>query len=318
MGKTMHNDDAAVTPAQYADPEVFPVPSITDFGNFEDYIADTEEIYDRRQKKFMEMGPGHKGLPEQAERCAEAGRAMIMAGAALFGWHAGNIDEKKKALEYFDKCKKDAGLREKNLKRHYELMEKVLDPDSAELFHLEDLVLESANFLFRTHNTQMRYVGLYLKDPEYMTPELQAEKKASAEVAKGMKMIPKGHYFLPARPFPPVRIPEGQRVPYPPEPFQHWKNLPIEDFYFDTEHDEFALPKGYVSKDGTIDDQSVVWNWEDRTVTMKFAGGEPVTWPFWKAKDTFDTLKESDWCGEYYLRLYEQWLNDIEPPGLRD
>ena len=133
-----------------------------------------------------------------------------------------------------------------------------------------------------------------------------------------MKRIPKGHYFLPARPFPPARIPEGEPVPYLPAPYAAWKNLPNEDFYYDTEHDEFALPKGYVSKDERIDDESVVWNWQDNTVTMKFRGGEPVTWPFWKAKDTYDVLKKGDWCGEYYIRLYKQILADMDPPGLNE
>ena len=179
-------------------------------------------------------------------------------------------------------------------------------------------VANSVMFLFRAQNTQRKYLQLYVSDPNYMTPELAAEKRAGAKVAKVMKRIPKGHYFLPARPFPPARIPEGEPVPYLPAPYAAWKNLPNEDFYYDTEHDEFALPKGYVSKDERIDDESVVWNWQDNTVTMKFRGGEAVTWPFWKAKDTYDVLKKGDWCGEYYIRLYKQILADMDPPGLHE
>jgi hypothetical protein len=183
---------------------------------------------------------------------------------------------------------------------------------------MQDAALRSLDFHLRAYNTQTSYLKRYVSDPDYVTPELAMEKKASAEVAKGMKMIPKGHFFLPARPFPPARIPEGERVPYPPAAFEAWKNLPIEDFYFDTETDEFALPKGYISEDGTIDDESVVWDWENRTVTMKFRGGEPVTWPFWKPRDTFDVLKKGEWCTEYLQRLYRQILEDAEPTGLNE
>ena len=101
-------------------------------------------------------------------------------------------------------------------------------------------------------------------------------------------------------------------MPNLPEPFIKWKDLPPEDFIYDKEHDEFILPKGYLSADGTIDDQSVVFDWEKRTVTCKFVGGEPVTWPFWKAKDVSDAPKKGTWYWDYYRQLYKQVLRARE------
>ena len=205
----------------------------------------------------------------------------------------------------------------KNLELHLELVKQEKDLSSDETTKLIKGLLKSHMFHFRAYNTQQRYLNLYVSDPNYMTPELREEKEVSAIFAEQFKRIPKGHHFLPARPFPPMRIPEGEEVPYPPEPFCVWKDLPIEDFIYDEDHDEFVLPKGYVNEEMRIDDQSVVWDWENNTVTMKFIDGDAVTWPFWKPKDTMDMLKEGDWCLEYLQRMYDRYLHDIDPPGMR-
>ena len=305
-------------PAEYRKPAVIPAATIKEYGAFEEYYEYTEKIYNEIQTEFLSTDPRDPEILKKEKKCEDAARAMIMMTAALFGRHTGKMENKDKALAMLDQCKKDAGIRAKNIILHKELAEKELHPDPEQREEMQRAVLRSLIFHTRAYNTQTSCLNRYVNDPNYVTPELAAEKEASKSVAKGMKMIPKGHYFLPARPFPPARIPEGERVPYPPEAYAAWKDLPIEDFYFDTEHDEFALPKGYVSPDGRIDDESVIWDWENNTVTMKFRGGEPVTWPFWKPKDTYDVLKEGDWCAEYYIRLYRQHLEDIEPPGLSE
>ncbi|MBQ6508146.1 MAG: hypothetical protein IJI07_01610, partial [Flexilinea sp.] len=55
-----------------------------------------------------------------------------------------------------------------------------------------------------------------------------------------------------------------------PDPYVRVKELPVKDLIYDLDHDEFLVRPGDVSEDGLIDDQSVVWNWEERLVTMKF------------------------------------------------
>ena len=306
------------TPAEFKDPAVFSVAPIACFGSSEEYYTMMEKLYAEVRTVFMTTDARDDQILKRAAEWEKVSRGMIMANAELFGRKKGSLENRDRALKGLEECKKDAGIRAKNLERHLELAKKDESRDVDDLQKLRLNLNACLMFLFRVENTQRKYLQLYVTAPDYVTPEIRIEKEQSAIVAKGMKMIPKGHYFLPARPFPPVRIPEGERVPYPPEAYAAWKNLPIEDFYFDTETDEFALPKGYVSKDEKIDDESVVWNWTDNTVTMKFRGGEPVTWPFWKPKDTFDVLKKGDWCTEYYQRLYRQILQDADPPGMHD
>ncbi len=119
----------------------------------------------------------------------------------------------------------------------------------------------------------------------------------------------------PPRIFPHDPVLEGQPVPTWPEPYQRVAALDVDHKEYDLEHDNFVVKKGYVSEDGLIDDQSVVWDYENNKVTIKFRGGEPVVWDFWKPKDTADVLGPGHWCYQYIRRLYWQ-LEEAEEPGL--
>lgn len=81
---------------------------------------------------------------------------------------------------------------------------------------------------------------------------------------------------MPARPFPIEHVPEGKHVPARPEPYQRVCAVDIDHKVYDLEHDNFVLEPGYISEDGLIDDQSVVWDYENNKVIMKFRGGEPI------------------------------------------
>ncbi len=265
------------TPAEFKKAETFRVAPISEYDSFSQYLGDAEKIYAKLRSAFMDADVSSDTFPEKAEAWAKASQQLIEASAALYNKYPQNSDNKRRALELLDRCKKDSGIREKNMMLHYELIEKA-EPDNPEkLNKLLGKVLASLHFFFRAENTQMSYLRRLLEDPEFENYEIQAERRGAIRAEKREKMVPKGHMFLPARPFPPVRVPEGMRVPYPPDPFKKWKELPVEAFVFDKEHDEFVLPEGYVSDDGLIDDKSVVWDWENRLVTMKFRGGEPVT-----------------------------------------
>ena len=103
---------------------------------------------------------------------------------------------------------------------------------------------------------------------------MEAETRASAVAAGIREAVPEGHHYLPARPYPPERIPEEELVPMTPEPFNRVKDMPVSELVYDEELDEFVVPKGYVSEDEMIDDQSVVWHPENHTVACKFRGEE--------------------------------------------
>ncbi len=318
MGKADKNSENRAMPREFRDSPVFPVAVVKNSGTFDHYYDDMLACYEEARQNFLASDVRNPEIVRRSGEWEKAARVMIMANAALFGLRKGNIEDRQKALDGLEQCKKDSGIRADSLKYHYELAKQAENPDPGHLRKLLNIRIESLKFYFRAVVTQQAYGKIFVSDPNYMTPELRAEKRLGAKVAKIMSLVPRDHMFLPARPFPPARVPEGEPVPWLPEAYEAWKSLPIEDFRYDTEHDEFVLPEGYVSEDGRIDDQSVVWNWSENTVTIKFRGGDSVTWPFWKAKDMKDNMEEGSWCADYYIRLYEQTLADLDPPGSHD
>ncbi len=292
-------------PAGLKKPAGFRVSPITAFGSFEDYIRTAEEIYAGCEDAFLASDVSAEDFPKVCEKWAVSARTLIMAAGALFGKYPADQKNKARALEMFGRCAKDSGIRAKNLKLHYDLAAADEETAPRKLEKKQRLVLEGLNFFFKAENTRKLYTDRFISDPNYVSREYQIEMEQGPIAKQYRNMVPEGHMFLPARPFPPVRLPDWQKeVPLPPAPFRKWKDLPPEDFIYDAEHDEFVLPEGYLSRDGTIDDKSVVFNWEDRTVTCRFVGGEPVTWPFWKPGDVTEAPKKGSWCWDYYRTLY--------------
>ena len=300
-------DISEKVPAVLKKPAAFRIAPITAFGSFEDYLADVEELYNHCEETFRTADVRAEDFPKICENWAVSARAMIMAAGALFGRYAADQKNKTRALEMFACCSEGSGLRAKNLKLHYELARQAENTAPSNLEKLRRQALNGYNFFFKAENTLNLYAKRFVNDPDYVSPEYRMEMEQGPIAKQYRSMVPEGHIFMPARPYPPVRIPDWQKgVPLPPEPFIRWKNLPPEDFVYDAEHDEFVLPEGYLSEDGTIDDKSVVFNWEDRTVTMKFVGEEGVTWPFWKPKDVTEAPQMGTWYWDYYRTLYLQ------------
>ena len=77
------------------------------------------------------------------------------------------------------------------------------------------------------------------------------------------------------------------------------------------------IKPGYVSEDGLIDDQSVVIDPVNNKVTIKFRGGTPVVWDWWKPKDSYDLPEPGSWVEEYLIRSYAQKVADREPRILK-
>jgi hypothetical protein len=207
----------------------------------------------------------------------------------------------------------EAMLREKHARQQQEILTE-REPDNAALAAaLHKAHIDRMRFTNRALATQNVWIKRFLTGGLYISPELEGEAKVSAKAHHIMNVVPEGHAFLPARPFPPAPIPEGMRVPLPPRAFRKMKQIPVDDMDYDMTHDEFVIRKGYVSPDGTIDDQSVVWDWENHLVYMKEVGEEPVVWPFWKAQNLGDNMIPDSWCAQYHLRVYQQFLEDSEP-----
>ena len=72
------------------------------------------------------------------------------------------------------------------------------------------------------------------------------------------------------------------------------------------EHQNFELPEDYRSEDGTIDGDSIKFDYENHLVTMKYRNGVLVTWKFKQFIDTREVPDPNSWFTEYYLRLWDQ------------
>ena len=181
------------------------------------------------------------------------------------------------------------------------------DPDNeAEEERLTKLKQEADCSLIRAVNTQRRYQELYDKGESYEASAHEQEAAAASRAEQLRKLIPEGHLHIPGRIYPPIPIPVGERVPFAPEPYQKYKEQPVEAYTFDTELDEFVLKPGYVSADGLIDSESVIRDRKNHRVIMKFRGGEPIIWPEWKATWAGDIPEADSWMWEYYGRLGAQ------------
>ena len=121
-----------------------------------------------------------------------------------------------------------------------------------------------------------------------------------------VKHVPAGHIYLPPRPYPPLRIPPDEPVPMYPKVYLDFLGIPPEELAYDEENDEFVIPEGYVSEDGSLDHNSIRWDYEKREVTFQYVDGIPVTWKFWKAENLRDFPR--GWADEYQIRMYAQLL----------
>ncbi len=284
---------------------------ITDYGSLDDYLSIFQEHYDEKRADFFDSVANDTDLPQKAKRWASASRTILSFARTLASAYGEKDKYYQTAQDIADMITKDSAIRLSNLNLHYKLMKKAYPKGDEKLIRLSKDVEEGMNFLNRAVATQT----LIIKGVEAVTGgpaglEMELETEAGRRACALEKRVPRGHMFLPARPFPAMEIPEGLRVPEYPEPYVRMKNVPVEDLVYDEEHDEFIIRPGYVSEDGLIDDQSVVWNWEEGTVAIKFRGGEPEIWPFWKAKDASDI--PTGWPARYLRRRFIDFAESVK------
>ena len=115
-------------------------------------------------------------------------------------------------------------------------------------------------------------------------------------------IIPPGHVYYPVRPYPPEDIPLGEQVPDLPAAWEFFRAIPEEELEYDGVHDEFVIPEGktFETPSGLLDADSIRFDWDHETVTVGFAGGDSVTWPFFKVKHPGDLIDERGYG--YYFR----------------
>ena len=284
---------------------------VTDYGTLDHYLEICKKNYEERRTDFFDSVVETEDLPEKAKRLASFARTYLGLARTILHDYGEFEKYHQAALDIADRVVKESGIVLRNLDLHYEHKKKELPKGDTKLIRLSKEVEDGIHFFSRAMATQIalnRREEAFTGGPAGI--EMREEMKAGDRMRALEAKVPEDHMYLPARPFPPVPIPEEYQVPDYPEPYIRMKKLDVEDLVYDLEHDEFIIRPGYVSEDGLIDDQSVVWNWEEETVAMKFRGGEPEIWPFWKAKDLGDIPK--GWPARYLRRYYLQWLDSVK------
>jgi len=281
---------------------------ITGYRSAADYLQRVRDIYERAKSDFYTLTPGDHRLLDYADRWRVNAIDLMRYACGYYRRLNATEEERKLALDLLDMVTKDSAARADNVSKYYDLLagkfpekkEWLLKAEKADRLHL--MVLD------RMMQTQTMYINKEIEENGGLTREQRMEREASKDVRKTYDRIPKGHVYRPAYPYPPKRIPENEPVPGWPGPIQRIENIPVEEKVYDTELDEFVLPKGYISEDGLIDDKSVVYYPEIREVEFGYRGGPRYRWKYWKARNDRDVPRAGEWAVEYYQRFYKQFV----------
>ena len=319
MMNTHSNGKPAAVKTEAGRPSLF-----VDYISLEDSLKRAEEKYERDRANYFNTLADEPVLPKKSKKWDRSAWDYMRWAGTLFNADISNNAQRKRALEIMDRITKDSGVRHNNAIQHANIMnekaaasgdEKVIEETEEKMDKAE---MESGSFFRNAILTQVRFNKLFEKGEGYASSKHEKEAEASARVAEMReKYYPTDHIYLPGRIIPPHPVPWGERVPTYPDPYVLAKSQPVDAYEFDETIDEIVIKKGYVSPDGLIDERSVTYDLENGKCTMKYRGGVPVTWDFWKAKGTWDAPDPESWTGEYIYRLYQQQEADEQPGVLK-
>ena len=290
---------------QGEEPEIFAVDHAADFDSYHDRLQEAEADYREACAAFLAENPGTEAIMEAAEDAERAARELYSRVQVIFLMKESSDEDRAHAHEILDMLTKDSCKRERTCSDLYRKVREA-HPDQKDRLHK----------LMRQKQKRMKFTDRCMATQAHYQKKNQTHEQESAqekEVRRSYRAhrlrqrIPEGGRFCPPRIFPHDRVPEGRPVPWPPEVYMDFKSLEPEELVFNTEHYNFELPPDFRSKDGKMDSESIVWDYENHKVTMKYIGEEPVTWDFRQYIDLRDVPKPWDWDTQYYLRLDAQY-----------
>ena len=277
---------------------------ITEYTSIPDVIRKAEEdFYAKKNQFYTHTMKDEDGLLKASKAWERAGRILAGMARTAFHYKQSNAEQRKYALSMLELVADAANLRWGNL---IKLVDRKIaaDPnDETTVERMEKIRFHAYSSLASAVRTWTKYRDLHKKGIDYVSPKRAREIWAAEEYEKERKLVPEGIIRIPGRIYPPIPVPWGEPVPEPPLAYQLKKMTPAEHKVYDPELDELVLKPGYVSPDGLIDDQSVIYDRANHQVIMKLRGGEPVIWPEWKATWVGDVMEPGSWPEEYYMRL---------------
>ena len=296
-----------------------------DYTSIERYLARAEEKYNRCREDYFNTLPTEDKLLRKSKRWERAALDYLRWAETFFDNCDGDNEKRQYALDIIDRVTKEAAVRHENIITYVDkLTDNVIASNKSEeekediIDDLDAIEHASGSHVRNLMKTQQHFIRLNEKGENYVSQQQEQEIAAAARVAElRERYFPKDHVYLPGRIIPPHRTPMTDRVPDCPKAYEKAENQPIDAYTWNEELDEVVIKPGYISEDGLIDDQSVVIDPVNNKVTIKFRGGEPVVWDWWKPKDTYDLPERGSWVEEYLIRSYAQMIADYEPGILK-
>ena len=296
-----------------------------DYTSIERYLKRAEEKYNRCRADYFNTLPTEERLLVKSKRWQRAALDYLRWAETYFDNCEGDNEKRRYALDIIDRVTKEAAVRHENIISYVDKQTDIISASNMDeeqkdksLDDLDAIENSSGSHLRNLMKTQKHFINLNEKGENYLSYLQEEEIAAAARVAElRERYFPKDHVYMPGRIIPPHRTPMTERVPNLPEAYIEAENQPIDAYTWDEELDEVVIKPGYVSEDGTIDDQSVVIDPVANKVTIKFRGGTPVVWDWWKPKDTTELPEPGSWVAEYLIRSWRQYVEDQEPGILK-
>ena len=305
--------DNVIERFQGEEPEVFDVEQITGFDSFAERLAEAEQDYREACEEFLQAHPGKESIMAAAEETEKAARTLYSRVQVIFLMPKATEADIAHAHEILDILSKDSCARERTCSQYYRKLREAHPEQKERISRVRKEKQKRMKFLDRCLATQAHYLKKQKKEQKGADPILEAETRASARAARIRQYIPEGGRFCPPHIFPHDPIPWGSPVPPAPEVYRRFKKIDPRELDFNMEHCNFELRPDYISEDGLLDGQSVVWDYEKHKVTMKYRGGVPVTWDFKQYIDRREVMNPADWSVQYDMRIWDQELYEPEP-----
>lgn len=290
---------------------------ITEYGTFQDHLDRIRAEYEQAKAAFFATDIEDETIIKRGKAWEETGKVLVGYSQTLFNLNKEDQEMREESVLIMDMFSKDMGVMNNNIAEHREALRKKFEDDEKKQEQMRKEVLKSNWIFLRALNTFLHYRDLYMKGECHESAQLRIEREAAAEAEEMRELIPEGRMYMPAWIYPPVDFPEGTRLPDPPEAWNRLISLPAKDKVYNTEIDEFVVRPGYVSEDGLMTDRSVIFNTEEKTVTMQLTGCPPVVWPYWKPKDTRDMFEAESRVAKYLRGYYLQLQQDRELEALK-
>ena len=280
---------------------------ITTYAPLPDIVKQAEEDFYQKMQEFLQHTLNDDGIVKAARAWERAGAVLAGYAGSLFNQDVNNVEQRKYALELYDKVSKGANLRQQNIRKYcnnkLQTLEEGEEKDK-QTEKLDKIKFEVNNSLIRAINTYERFKDLYVKGGTYEISQMQNKIDDARKAEQIRSLLPRDRIHIPGRIYPPIPIPADQLVPEWPRPYREYKKAPVEAKEYNAELDEVVLKKDWVDPNGLVNADSIVWDREKGEVSMKLIGQEkPIVWKEWKATWTGDVMEDGSWPQEYYIRL---------------